>query len=70
MNLKTYSFRWTNGGYNTVRALSRDEAIELAIAMGFPSEHRTVTLIPIASSFNVEPLGYVDSSNPLYILID
>lgn len=45
-----YFFRWHGGGYNSVMATSKKEALQKAIEMGKANRFRTVSLVPDADS--------------------
>jgi hypothetical protein len=51
---KLWYFEWKGGGYNSVLATSKKQAIKLATEMGKPSGGMTVTLIPIPSTFTTD----------------
>lgn len=45
-----YFFRWRGGGYNSVMATSKKEALQKAFEMGRGNGVRTVTLVPDVKS--------------------
>lgn len=60
MKKRLWSFLWQGGGFNSVFASSKEEAIELAKQFGKPRPHSTVNayLIPDENTFSDDPERY------------